>query len=441
MTEDRYDLLVDHILRFSGAARAPGQGREPLRLTLPGWLAAWSRGEALEAAGAQAHQLPPLYVFAVQLAAMALEREDGAQLAPPETESTWRELLLALTSDEGSAWRLCVPDLGRPAFMQPPVPEGSLRKWLGPFAGPDEIDLLVTAKNHDVKRERVSAAEPDAWVWALITAQTFQGFSGRGNYGIARMNGGFGNRPILSFAPSLAWSARFLRDLEVLREARQEIAEKHEFAERGGRRLLWLEPWDGESSAQVSELHPYAIEICRRLRLVEADDRLALHRTSTKAPAVRAGELNGLLGDPWTPTGEGPKGYAAVTIPGGGFSYSKVHQLLFDSDPGAAMRVREEDRLFVAFAFVRGQGVTEGMHRRVLPIPLGIRRCFASADERKRMCDASAEQIADANTVQQKLLKMALLSYLQGGERDLKLKDDRPRPFLEAFDHQVDAAF
>jgi CRISPR system Cascade subunit CasA len=81
---------------------------------------------------------------------------------------------------------------------------------------PDLIDVLATAKAHDVKRSRMVAARPEHWAYALCTLQTMQGFGGAGNYGIARMNSGFGTRTAVAVTPSLRWGARFRRDSRPL---------------------------------------------------------------------------------------------------------------------------------------------------------------------------------------------------------------------------------
>ena len=68
-------------------------------------------------------------------------------------------------------------------------------------AAPDELDVLITAKNHDLKR---SAGRPGAaqdWIFALVSLQTGEGYGGSGNHGIARMNGGSSSRLMLGLAP------------------------------------------------------------------------------------------------------------------------------------------------------------------------------------------------------------------------------------------------
>ena len=86
-----------------------------------------------------------------------------------------------------------VEDLSRPAFLQPPVPEGELRKppkknkkngkrkpgddWKG-CRTPDDLDVLVTSKKHDVKDELVAPTDLEAWAYALCSLQTMQGYPG-----------------------------------------------------------------------------------------------------------------------------------------------------------------------------------------------------------------------------------------------------------------------
>jgi CRISPR system Cascade subunit CasA len=56
--------------------------------------------------------------------------------------------LLKLADGSEAAWHLVVDDVSQPAFMQPPVPEGSLEeaKYSSDIQTPDELDMLVTSK-------------------------------------------------------------------------------------------------------------------------------------------------------------------------------------------------------------------------------------------------------------------------------------------------------
>lgn len=126
-------------------------------LSLPGVLAASARGEARGFARLRPHQRAAWHMFRVQLSALALRA--GGRIEPPEDEETWQELLRALTQDlSDDPWRLVVEDRGRPAFLQPPDPGGL--KW-EPVLTPDALDLLITARNHDVKAAIAQDARPE----------------------------------------------------------------------------------------------------------------------------------------------------------------------------------------------------------------------------------------------------------------------------------------
>ena len=100
----------------------------------------------------------------------------------------------------------------------------------------------------DIMRERMRQAEPDDWLFALVSLQTQEGFLGAGNYGISRMNGGFSSRPALGVAPHGGAGRRWRRDVAALLATRDEVAEVHGLQADGGLKLLWLAPWDGTTS-------------------------------------------------------------------------------------------------------------------------------------------------------------------------------------------------
>ena len=62
--------------------------------------------------------------------------------------------------------------------------------------------MLITSRNHDLKQNVARQAEPEDWVFALVSLQTSEGYGGSGNQGIARMNGGSSSRPMLGLAPA-----------------------------------------------------------------------------------------------------------------------------------------------------------------------------------------------------------------------------------------------
>ena len=90
-------------------------------------------------------------------------------------------------------------------------------------ATPDALDVLQTAKNHDVKAARGDRNEAEAWCFALLTLQSQIGFLGAGNQGVARMNGGFGSRPCVAWQQHRRPGARLLRDIPVLLRHRKAL--------------------------------------------------------------------------------------------------------------------------------------------------------------------------------------------------------------------------
>lgn len=439
-TEPRYDLLSEALIpvRFRD-----GTTRE---LSLPGLLS------ALQAEGVESfptlrpHQSHPWHAFLVQLAAMAIHRT-GGDTEPASTE-IWAERLLSLGDGQREAWCLVVPDLSKPAFFQPPVPEGNLSKfgkWPGGTPFPDEIDMLVTAKNHDVKQRRIRRPNSSHWIFALTTLQTSDGFLGRGNYGIARMNGGFSSRPSLGFTPGLYPDDRFRRDLRVLLDSRETVFETFEFSRAGGLTLLWLLPWDGTDSVSLTSCDPYVVEICRRIRLTDSNGVPVAHGAPSQVTRVKAADLNGRTGDPWNAIRLGEPA-TSLTVSGNGFGYRLVHELLTASAyaPGAALRIHESDPSelwFVGAALVRGQGKTEGFHERMVPVSGRVRRLLFTREGREFVGKLARARIQEVSDVQLKALKPALLALLQGAPESFDLKDERPASYLRRLDEEVDQVF
>jgi CRISPR system Cascade subunit CasA len=165
--------------------------------------------------GLAAHQRHGWDLFLYQIAALALERSGEAEAVADDTAwqalddpRAWRDRLAALTPGcAETAWCLVVQDLAKPALLQPPIGTGRLDDYKIAGETPDEIDVLVTSKDHDVKAARAGSAEPRHWLFALVTLQTLQGYSGRGNFGIARMNGGFASRPLVMRTPDRSLAA------------------------------------------------------------------------------------------------------------------------------------------------------------------------------------------------------------------------------------------
>jgi len=438
MAEMKYNLLAEPLI---GVRLADGTRKD---VNLPEVLALLAAGDDIAAfTGLQRHQHHAWYAFLVQLAAIGLHLTGNVEL--DLGEESWKSVLLAATENRQEPWSLFVSDLGTPAFMQPPVSEGSVAHFTNRVECPDSLDILVTTRNHDLKAARVTHSRPEHWTYALISLQTMQGVFGRGNYGIARMNAGYGNRPYVSYARGYKWGERFSRDVGILMSKRDRIvAGDYGYCSNNGVALLWLTPWNGTNSLSLTQCDPFFIEVCRRVRVFEDCGQLVAVMAPTKVTRIKAGDGKGNTGDPWTPIRK--KDGAALTVLASGFSYDLVQELLFGGDyqPGIAATLQADDPdevTFVASAMTRGQGKTEGLHERVLAIPARIRLSLARAEDRNQLASLSRRRVEQAATMRRSVLAPALRVLLQAAPDNLNHKDDRIRRWLDAWDAEVDAVF
>ena len=441
-TNKKYSLLDEPIISISlheGGSRS---------VSLPELFPLLQNNQVLGFEKLQLHQQQAWYSFLVQLGAMAVSRETNGNI--PDNSETWKEALLGLSGGLEEAWHLVVEDVSKPAFMQPPVPEGSLDKaaYKPDISTPDELDMLVTSKNHDLKSSRILHPRIEHWLFSLITLQTMEGFLGQGNYGIVRMNGGFGNRPLVGFAPDFSWGNRVMRDLNVLVRNRNHFTEMYS---EDGIPLLWLKPWNGsmDDSLPLYKCDPYFIEICRRIRFRISNGREILClKTNTKAARIYSAEdLKGRTGDPWTPIN---KSDAKALTPGAsGFTYEILQQLLLGEDYDAPITMkfqREENSgmLLTTQALVRGQGKTDGLHIRMIPVPSRVFRLFQDANEKQKLADRASLRVKETHDMQNRVLKPALGMILYSGEGqniDYKNLGPKVRPWLDSFDKAIDRLF
>jgi len=445
--ECRYSLVREPLLRVR-SPDGPVAGA-----TLAEVLAGLGQGEIASFQALQAHQRQPWFCFLVQLAGIALAR--GAVEDLPTDPDRWRDLLLALTHGDEAPWCLVVSDVSRPAFMQPPVPEGSLRKagFKADVETPDQLDMLVTAKNHDLKMQRIGWPCPDHWLYALITLQTMEGYSARRNYGIVRMNQGYGNRPMVGLSPGLSWTRRFRRDVTLLRGARENLIASYGYHPQGIA-LLWLLPWNGAAASGLSldRLDPLFIEVCRRIRFVCDHDRLVCLRSTTEAARVAGADtLKGVTGDPWTPVNV--PGEKALTVGADGFHYALLQQILLSEEYDRPLALRPTSGEYsgaylTATAFVRGEGATEGFHHRVVPLSQRAVSWLGDASRRQRLGRLSQDRVELAADTQRRVLRPALLALLSGGKdqaevgkREKQKLGQAARRWLDRFDAAVDDVF
>ena len=440
-----HNLLTERVIRVDT------DSIPALRATLPETYALLMQDQVRAFPALRPHQRHAWHAFLVQLGVMALRK--GGLNEPPEEAGQWLLLLRGLTPDfaEDEPWRLMVEEITRPAFMQPPAgSDDRLKDYKTSVPTPDGLDMLVLSKNHDIKSAVAAQAEADDWILALITLQTMEGFSGAGNYGISRMNGGLGSRAAFSLTPSARPGVHLRRDLLGLSEGHASLVADYPMTEDGVG-LLWTLPWDGTKREALlpNRLNPYYIEICRRVRLrVNHDGSLYSLRTSSKAARIEAKSLNGITGDPWMPINR--KESKALTLARGGFTYRRVTEYLTSANWGqpALLQPTRSERdasaptLLLARALVRGQGKTEGYYERMIPISHKAKRALMRRESMNELGSIAQSRIENIGTVQ-RILSHAIQVFAARGDSNKVSAEHRnlARPWLNRLDEFVDARF
>ena len=435
------NILTEPVIRFD---RTGGTGTEA---SLPEVYAELIANSVSAFPALRPHQRHPWHAFLVQLGTMAMHLAGVA--APPDTAEEWLSLLRGLTPDypDDEPWQLVVDDITKPAFMQPPCRSAEREKdYKGIVNTPDELDMLVTSKNHDLKSSVAFRAGVDDWIFALVTLQTMEGFGGAGNYGVSRMNGGMGNRPAFTLAPPAGPGAHLRRDILILLGRRDSLLDRYPMPS-DGISLLWTMPWDGTAveALRPEQLDPFYVEICRRVRL-RCDDRsnLTALRTSSQAARIESKALNGQTGDPWTPINK--KDNKSLTLASGGFTYNRVVDYLTPGDWQQPILLEstpaEQETQLVARAMVRGQGKTEGYYQRIIPLRPRTVRAFGRAGGTQELGDLALDRIEKIRTVQ-RILSHAVQVFIARGEDDNLSPEGRrlARPWLGRLDEIVDARF
>lgn len=441
MDSPRLNLLDEALIRIRD------QDGQTQRLTLPQLFVALGTDTVRDYPALRPHQRHPWHALLVQLAALALH--EAGETTPWTNAEDWRAGLLALTPEhpDGCAWSLIAPH-DQPAFLQAPVPGGQLDGW-NEVTSPDALDILVTSKNHDLKGERMRRATADDWLFALTSLQTQDGYPGRGNFGISRMNSGSGSRTGLGIAPFGGIGKRWVRDVRGLLRARESIAEHFDLPSHGGLALVWIEPWGGKAheSLAFNKLDPFYIEICRRTRLVEdLDGRVFGHRSTSDTRRIDAEVRKGVTGDAWLPVEE----EKCLTLQGSGFNYSLVSELAWGTRfrRTVAQSVQPEDGhsgiSLVAQCVARGQSKTEGYHERRIPLSkktIGWMRA-GQTDLAAAIATARVQTIA---TMRGSVLRTALFYLLEAGtdkiDFDRRTAKQQIEPFVRAFERAEDARF
>ena len=405
-------------------------------LTLPGLLAAMTQGQVACFPALRPHQRPAWHMFLVQLATLALSDRGATDL--PEDEESWRAALRGLTSDfpDDAPWHLVVADRGKPAFLQPPDPGGL--KWHA-VAAPDALDMLITSRNHDLKREIAHDAAPQDWIFALVSLQTMEGFGGAGNYGVARMNGGSSSRVMIALAPATdsGWvidlSTWWRRDVTQLLAGRDGL---------DGHAVLWCLPWPEGQQLDLTGLDLLFIEVCRRVRLTTDEGRLHAERTTSKAARIAAKEAKGMTQDPWAPVHLGEA--KTLTLGERDWTYGLLTDLFYGDTwqmPPLVKGAKAETSgamVLVAEAFARGNSKTDGFKSRVVPVPKAVRKeMFAP-----KAIDLSEAQIKTIDRLDKALRDGLALIAAEGDHDKLgKAEYARTAPARAALHRVADALF
>lgn len=444
------NLLTDPVFRVE-----TGEGLQ--RLSLSALLAALGEDRVEALPGLQRHQEDAFHIFLCYLAGAVLARE--RRDSPVQDEAFWREGLRRLTGGEDDcAWTLVVEDVTKPAFMQAPVTSPTLAAKFNqknPKARtPDELDLLATAKNHDLKQAQAALPEDEGWVYALVSLQTTTCFNGAGNYGIARING-TSARPCVQLVYSARMGQRWRTDVARLLRYRATPLDRYGYS-ASGIVLTWTTPWDLETSIALDTLDPFFIEISRAVRLIRDDAGILALGASSKPRVLSKpvrDELKGNLGDPWTPVNLESGG--AAVLGKNGFTPRILHDLVFaEIDPDSKFQACEfmkadpsataNPAVFHATALARRGGTdssTEGFHAASFPVPgkvaLSLLRRDADADRLSKM---SRERLNDGAAMQNRVLKLALLALLEAGPEKINFDKRELNAWLDnAIQHYATA--
>ena len=136
-----------------------------------------------------------------------------------------------------------------------------------------------------------------------------------------------------------------------------------------------------DTRSLLTKLHPYYIEICRRMRLVQHDKQIVAVAAGTKLPRVALKEISrGVTGDPWTPVELDDKGVKALTVDRTGFACHRLAKIFSSREiqPAPLQALAKDEGgdgwSLLCRAIARGQGKTKGYHERRVAIPPKVLR-------------------------------------------------------------------
>ena len=430
-----YNILVEPLIRIDTSDR----GR--VEASLPQVYAALMDDKVEAFPALRPHQRHAWHAFLVQLGAMAMHR--AGLDTPPTDADEWLRIIRGLTPDwpDDEPWQLVVDDIKTPAFMQPPANSNNkLAEYTSKLKTPDELDPLVTSRNHDLKSSVAVHNSMDDWVFALIAQQTMGGYSIAGSkaqyHTVSRVNGASGSRVAFSLTASTRIGLHLKRDIMALREICCALREKydHVFANRGIE-LVWVEKWDGTTVIDLNQLNPFYIEICRRIRLSSGQDSDCIYgqQVGSKSRRINAQKLNGRVGDPWMPISiEGRSEGALRLTKEDRFGYKQISRCLdptkyelppafvMDSEKNSPTEMFLVARGIVSYPKRPGSGTeTWGYVEQAIPLSLKTIRVFGTTTGTQKLGEIAKDRVDQIKRVQDILLD-AITTYVVGGKNIYK---------------------
>ncbi|MEI2616040.1 MAG: hypothetical protein V9F06_00195 [Thermomicrobiales bacterium] len=274
-----------------------------------------------------------------------------------------------------------------------------------------------------------------------MTLQTTEGFLGKGNYGVARMNGGFASRPQVGVARGPGFVDRFARDVRTWLDARRESLISLASGTRpDGIGLLWCEPWDGTTSLRAP-----ANSIRSSSRCVGASGSPSWASASQgRGVSTEAARVDGKASRWASRATSGSRSKRddagkALTVSANGFNYvAPVEPPLRRRlrARAAAQSLRPEDGdapVLIARVLARGQGETNGLHERVLELPADGSRPASPSPPRAQRLGALAQRRVEQVGGERPQAGAAAGAVRAGAggrrERSSTSTDKRPDPF------------
>ncbi len=430
-----------------------------LRVSLPDLLARLSSSRVKRLSAVRPHQEAAVHMFLVSLAFMGLEAAGLDAL--PEEPSVWASALRRLTPEYPGEepWQLLVEDWSKPAFMQVPTEPRSSASYKKEVASPQAVDVLTPGRCHDIKPEKMrscAGGNAELWLWALVSLGADACYTGAGNFGCFRKNGGYAARSHVRLAMGRGPGAEFRRDVLTLLERCGDLdsaANSCGVGTRDRKSLLWTQPWgDSDGQLALADLHPLCLEVPRRIRLArDPRGRLFARTATSKKARVSSDDSRGVVADPWAVVVRDPKGDKGWNpqLETGGVSYRRLAPVLFDRTaftlPLLALPTKAETSqpgVLLIRVLGRAQGGTDGLLEREVQIPPAAMGRFAQAPDELAL--RSKAFVQAASEMSGKVLRAALLVYAGGSSKaDGKNKGfvAGVSPWQTEFENQVDRVF